>query len=79
MKEALSGAIGVIDDPRPIECITQDILSIRVGEGGVTKIITYPEAGQGGYVPWAAIFKGEFLWKRVDLAGFMVIYKEGEK
>ena len=79
MKEALSGAIGVIDDPRPIECITQDILSIRVGEGGVTKIVVYKEAGQCATVPWAAIYKGEFLWKRVDLVGFMVIYKEGEK
>ena len=66
-------------DNRPIECIVQDFLSIRVGEGGVTRIVAYGEAGQMALVPWAAIYKGEFLWKRIDLAGMLIIYKEEEK
>ena len=66
----------ILDDERPIECIAQDILSIRVGEGGVTRIVAYGEAGQYALVPWAAIYKGDFLWKRIDLTGMLVIYKE---
>lgn len=66
----------IVQDTRPIECITQDILTIRVGDGGVTKIVAYPEPGQYNLIPWAAIYKGEFLWKRIDLAGMMVIYRE---
>ncbi len=66
----------LIYDDRPIEAIVGNTLTIRVGEGGVTRIVAYGENGVMGLMPWAAVYKGEFLWKRVDLAGMMVIYKE---
>jgi len=47
-----------------------------VGSDGVTKIVLYRENGQMDHVPWAAIYKGDFLWQRVDLAGMRIIYKE---
>lgn len=49
-----------------------------VGVKGVTSIELYRENGQIEYVPWAAIYKGDFLAERVDLAGLRIVYKEPE-
>ena len=40
--------------------------SYTVGKCGVTKIEAYREAGQCGYVPWFAIWRGSKLIQRVN-------------
>lgn len=70
----------MLDDPRPIECISAANDSgvwYRVGVRGTTKIMPYREAGQGGYVPWFGVFCGDEIVERVN-ASFVaeVIYKE---
>jgi hypothetical protein len=66
-------------ETREIESVVNDNSKINyaiVGLNGVTKILAYKENGQMSWVPWAAIYKGDFLCQRVDLAGTRVIYKE---
>jgi hypothetical protein len=59
-----------------IQCDHAQCTVAKVGQDGVTKIVLYNENGQMCYVPWAAIYKGDFLWQRVDLAGMRIIYSE---
>ena len=58
----------IIDDPRPIVGLYQERDadgSWRVGHLGTTKIVPYNECGQGSYVIWFAIYKGENIAMRV--------------
>ena len=41
----------------------------KIGQDGVTKISAYAESGEMSYVPWLAVYKGDFLWQRVDVEG----------
>ena len=67
----------LLDDERPIDAIISDYVTFRVGEGGITRIEVYPEPGEMGCVNYAAVYKGDFLWQRVDLKGWRVIYQDG--
>jgi hypothetical protein len=59
-----------------IHCDRSQITVAQVGRNGVTRIILYKECGQTSWVPWAAIYRGDFLAERVDLAGMRICYKE---
>jgi len=59
------------------DMIQQDIYI--VGIDGVTKIDLYHENGQMGYVPWLAIYKGDFLYARMDASHMRIVYKEASK
>lgn len=65
----------IIEDDREIKALSKDWWSVRVGEDKITKIVPYAEYGPMGYVTWFAIYKGSFLWQRVDSIGLQVIYK----
>ena len=57
----------LLDDTREIKCVYwHPDGALTVGSFGVTKIEAYREAGQGGYVPWFAVWKGDFLYQRVN-------------
>jgi len=45
-----------------IQCDLAQTQIAKVGDLGITKIVLYKESGQMSYVPWAAIYKGDFLW-----------------
>ena len=65
--------LSMMDDGREIECIyfEPDGL-IRTdasgGKAGGTRIECYREGGQGGYVPWFAVWAHEHLVQRVNAA-----------
>jgi hypothetical protein len=69
----------MIQDQRPIKSVDwfdrQEAYS--VGHGGVTKIEAYGEPSHYCARPFIAVWKGEFLWKRLDAAGVEVEYSEG--
>jgi len=57
----------VLDDTREIRSVYwHPDGEFTVGTCGTTKIEAYREAGQGGYVPWFAVWKGEHLFQRVN-------------
>ena len=65
--------LSMMDDGREIECIYWEPngeirIDDRGGVAGVTRIECYREAGQGGHVPWFAVWKGEHLMQRVNAA-----------
>ena len=65
--------LNMMDDGRQIECIyfePSGVIRIDAvgGVAGVTRIECYREAGQGGHVPWFAVWKGEHLMQRVNAA-----------
>jgi len=64
------------EDPRAIECLFREDFIFRVGDEGITSIIIYQEPGEMGLINYAAIYKGEFLWRRTDLRGWTIQYKE---
>ena len=67
----------IVNDTRIIKAIWKEEDGYQIGgTSGITKIEVYQETGQMAYVPWAKIWKGDFLLARVDLAGWIVIYKE---
>ena len=71
--------VRILDDKREISRIVfPDLSVIGVGLNGITKISPYEENGQMACVTWLAIYKGEFLWQRVDSVGLSIQYKEGE-
>jgi len=51
----------------------------KVGINGVTKITIYYECGQMAAVAWAAIYQGDFIKWRCDMAGMGITYKEASK
>ena len=70
----------MIHDSREIASIHNNFGqgTIFVGTDGVTKIVIYEELGQCAYVPWAAVYIGEFLAKRIDMNGWGITYKDVE-
>lgn len=66
----------IIDDKRPIALIFKDASLYSVGQNGITKIEVYQEPGSMAMTNWAAIFRGDNLWIRVDLSGWGVAYYE---
>ncbi len=66
----------MIEDKRKIRAIYQEWSGISIGEKGVTEITVYQEPGQMGYVNWFAIYKGDFLWQRIDASDYTVEYFE---
>ena len=57
----------VLDDTREIKSVWwHPGGAFAVGSCRVTKIEAYREAGQGGYVPWFAVWKGDDLLCRVN-------------
>lgn len=55
------------DDRRISFCVLQNGNSYVVGDKtGVTDIIAYDENGEMSYIPWIAIYKGDFLFVRVS-------------
>jgi hypothetical protein len=66
----------IIEDTREIKTIFKDWFLIKVGENGVTKIVPYLEYGQMAMITWLAIYRGDFLWTRIDSTGLGIDYKE---
>lgn len=66
----------IIEDKRKIDSISKDYYIRIVGIGGITRIIPYEENGQMAKVTWFAIYKGDFLFERVDSTGMSVTYLE---
>ncbi len=67
-------------DTRPIDTAWSDVpdgAGATVGFDGTTRIIPYTENGQGAAVPWLAVYKGDFLWKRLNVANMAeIVYAE---
>lgn len=69
------------EDDREIENVWQanqsenESSSFKVGRSGVTKILIYRESGQMSAVPWAAIYVGDEIKWRFDMAGWGITYK----
>lgn len=66
----------MLQDDRPILWVAWPYGSalMKVGMGGVTKIVAYGEPGHMANIPWLAIYKGDVLWQRVDAAGKEIGY-----
>lgn len=65
----------MLQDDRPIvDIVHPNGNMFIVGIFGITKIEIYAEPGQMGVVPWAAIWKGDWLSDRVDIAGWRIHY-----
>jgi len=65
----------MLDDKREIMAIywnDNDESHYVVGKFGITKIVAYGEPGEYCYKPWIAIYRGEFLIRRVP-AGMVEI------
>jgi hypothetical protein len=69
----------LIYDDREIAAISGHGFEFIVGQNHVTKIEAYGEAGQCGVVPWAAVYEGENIVFRTDLAGMTIEYKRPSK
>ena len=68
--------IPMVDDKRLIKQIFKEYASYNVGRNGITKIEIYQEPGQMGYVNYAALFRGDSIYARIDLSGWGVVYEE---
>lgn len=70
----------ITKDKREIKwLILPDNVEITVGSYGVTKIEAYDEYGQGAYIPWFKVWKGNHLDCRVNAAYVeQVAYKEDD-
>ena len=56
----------ILDDKREIAGLTCTHADIAwVGSDGVTAIVAYPEPGNGAYIPFYAVKKGDKIAKRV--------------
>lgn len=66
----------IFDDTRPIQSVStigETGEFWAVGSDGVTKIVPYREAGQGAYVTWLAVYKGDYIVYRVNCAAIEFI------
>ena len=66
----------MMEDKREIKTIFKEYTQFRVGLNDINRIIIYQEPGQMGYINYAAIYRKDILWARVDLAGWGVEYFE---
>ena len=67
----------MFDDEREIILYNNDIAqeTISVGRNGVTKIEVYKERGNGDFIPYLAVWKGEVLFMRTAAIGKEILYK----
>ena len=69
----------MIDDPRPIKSIWwhegREGWQVGLGSPAPMRIEIYREPGQGGFVPWVAIYVGDKIVARSDCAGASVFYE----
>ncbi len=66
----------MILDKRPVEAIFNREATYRVGDLEITSIVVYQEYGHMAMINYAAIYKGDFLWMRIDLSGWGVSYEQ---
>ena len=67
----------IVDDERPIISIItggEDYTILTVGKYGVTSIVAYNETGQSGYVHYYAVYKGDWLYARMNGADIERVY-----
>lgn len=67
----------IYDDPREIEGVYypgEDGGCYRKGNSGVTRIVAYREHGQGDFVPYFAIYRGDEIAHRVPASFVEVGY-----
>lgn len=70
----------IYDDPRTILGISTNEADVGwVGNEGVTEIVAYKEMGQGSYVAFYAVKRGDEIWKRVPASMVMVRYGNPEE
>lgn len=65
------------DDERVIKYYNNDISqeTVSVGKDGVTKIEVYKEHGNGDFIPYLAIWKGDVLFMRTAAIGKEIVYE----
>jgi len=66
----------MFDDEREIKYYNNDIAqeTVAVGKDGVTKIEVYKEHGNGAFIPYLAVWKGEVLFMRTASIGKEIVY-----
>ncbi len=66
----------MFDDKREITYYLSDIAPERVcvGQNGVTKIEVYREHGNGDFIPYLAVWKGELIFMRTPAIGKEIHY-----
>jgi len=77
-REATSATQEMFDDPREIEMVSNDDACINLymlGQRGVTRIEVYKESGPMSYLPYIAIWKGDFLYERLPAIGLRITYR----
>jgi hypothetical protein len=64
------------DDEREIKYYNNDIAqeTVSVGKDGVTKIEVYKEHGNGDFIPYLAVWKGNVLFMRTAAIGKEIVY-----
>lgn len=65
----------IYDDPRPIQSIVGEIGFWSTSSG--LRIVAYKEHGQGDYVPYYAVYRGDEIVARVPASLVAVTYEEG--
>jgi len=66
--------IRILDDKREIDAIVWgDNAMLRVGHGGVTKIIGYEEVDANGQGIWFAVYMGERIRYRVNAQHITIV------
>jgi len=69
----------IVQDKREIESVwvvtNNEEGYWKVGSSGITKIEIYEESGQMAPVPWCAVYKGDDIVCRFDMAGMGVKYR----
>jgi hypothetical protein len=72
----------MLDDPREIEFVCFDDADgsfFQVGVQECTKIAVYREAGQGGYVPFVAVYENDSLRWRFPASMVQIRYRKEQK
>jgi hypothetical protein len=69
----------ITNDPRVIQHIyPHEGWGYKVGRDGITRIEAYDEHGNGAFVPWFAVYKGDEMVMRVNAAYISgVVYEDG--
>lgn len=66
--------ISMVGDTRPVAVIWSGSAYYAIGHDGITEIVIYYEGGEMGPINYAAIYKGNSIFARVDLKGWAVQY-----
>jgi hypothetical protein len=64
----------MLEDNRKIKSIFREYTQFKVGLGDITRIEIYKEPGQMGFINYAAIFRKDILFARIDLSGWGIEY-----